>query len=123
VRLRFPVFELLFVAFLGGGAMLRGQCANCHPAIAASFAKTGMARSFYKAAAIERVRFYHRLSDTWYAIAERGGSYYQRRWRIGYTSEDTEVQESRIDYVMGSGNHVRTYLHRTDRGALEHFHL
>jgi hypothetical protein len=47
-----------------------------------------------------------------------GGSYYQRRWRIGYAGNETEVQESRIDYVMGSGNHVRTYLHRTDRGTL-----
>jgi tetratricopeptide (TPR) repeat protein len=77
-----------------------------------------MARSFYKAGAIEPVRFYHQPSDTWYAIVERGGSYYQRRWRIGYAGKDTEVQESRIDYVMGSGNHVRTYLHRTERGAL-----
>jgi tetratricopeptide (TPR) repeat protein len=98
--------------------MLRAQCAACHPKIAASYAKTGMARSFYKAAAIEPVRFYHKLSDTWYAIAARGGFYYQRRWRIGYAGNETEVQESRIDYAMGSGNHVRTYLHRTDRGAL-----
>jgi tetratricopeptide (TPR) repeat protein len=103
---------------LSGGGMLRAQCATCHAKIAASFAKTGMARSFYKAAAIEPVRFYHKPSDTWYAIAERGGAYYQRRWRIGYAGNETEVQESRIDYVMGSGNHVRTYLHRTDRGAL-----
>ena len=102
---------------LTGGAMLRGQCATCHPAIAASYAKTGMARSFYRAAAIEPVRYYHKPSETWYAIEERGGSYYQRRWRIGYAGKETEVQESRIDYVMGSGNQVRTYLHRTDRGA------
>ena len=64
---------------LTGGAMLRGQCATCHPAIAASYAKTGMARSFYRAAAIEPVRYYHTPSETWYAIEERGGSYYQRR--------------------------------------------
>jgi tetratricopeptide (TPR) repeat protein len=114
-----PRFLELFVAtFLIGSGMLPGQCATCHSQIAASFAKTGMARSFYKPAAIEPVRFYHKLSDTWYAIEERGGSYYQRRWRVGYAGNDTEVQESRIDYVMGSGNHVRTYLHRTDRGAL-----
>jgi tetratricopeptide (TPR) repeat protein len=98
--------------------MLRAQCATCHSKIAASFAKTGMARSFYRPAAIDQARFYHKLSNTWYAIAERDGSYYQRRWRIGYSGKETEVQESRIDYVMGSGNHVRTYLHRTDRGAL-----
>jgi Tfp pilus assembly protein PilF len=77
-----------------------------------------MARSFYKPRPVEPVRYYHKLSDTWYSIEERGGSYYQRRWRIGYEGKETEVQESRIDYAMGSGNHVRTYLHRTERGAL-----
>ena len=118
MRLRFPVIEFVAVVCFGSGGLLRAQCATCHAKIAASFAKTGMARSFYKAAAIEPARFYHKPSDTWYAIAERGGSYYQRRWRIGYAGNETEVQESRIDYVMGSGNHVRTYLHRTERGAL-----
>ena len=28
------------------------------------------------------------------------------------------MEEQRIDYVMGSGNHARTYLHRTARGTL-----
>ena len=44
--------------------------------------------------------------------------YYQRRWRVGFDGKDAEVRDSRIDYVMGSGNHGRTYLHRTERGAL-----
>ena len=44
-----------------------------------------MARSFYKPADLSNpIRYYHKLSDTWYSIEERGGSYYQRRWRIGY---------------------------------------
>jgi tetratricopeptide (TPR) repeat protein len=94
------------------------ECAACHTKIAASFAKTGMARSFYKPGKIETTRYYHKLSDTWYAIVERGGDYYQRRWRIGHAGQETEVQEQRVDYVMGSGNHVRTYLHRTERGKL-----
>jgi tetratricopeptide (TPR) repeat protein len=110
--------RVLIAASFTGAVMLRAQCATCHPAIAATFAKTGMARSFYKPTAIEPVRFYHQPSETWYAIEQRGGAYYQRRWRVGYSGNETEVQESRIDYVMGSGNHVRTFLHRTDRGAL-----
>ena len=77
-----------------------------------------MARSFYKPESIPPTRFYHKLSDTWYAMEERNGQYYQRRWRIGYDGNETEVQEQHIDYVMGSGNHVRTYLTRTERGAL-----
>jgi Tfp pilus assembly protein PilF len=113
-----PRFLHLSIALFLGSSLLPGQCATCHSKIAASFAKTGMARSFYKPATIQPVRFYHQLSETWFAIEERGGSYYQRRWRVGYDAKDIEVQESRIDYVMGSGNHVRTYLHRTDRGSL-----
>ena len=115
MRLRFLAF---FLAACQTSGLLHAQCATCHAKIAASFAKTGMARSFYKPTTIEPVRFYHQPSETWYAIAQRDGAYYQRRWRIGYAGKETEVQESRIDYVMGSGNHVRTYLHRTDRGAL-----
>jgi len=107
-----------FVLASSASGLLHAQCATCHSKIAASFAKTGMARSFSKPAPIEPVRFYHQPSETWYAIEQRDGSYYQRRWRIGFDGKDAEVQESRIDYVMGSGNHVRTYLHRTDRGAL-----
>ena len=114
MRLRLLALEF-FV--LGCGAAW-GQCATCHPKIAATFAKTGMGRSFYKPGAVESTRFYHKLSDTWYAVENRGGQSYQRRWRIGFGGKETDVQESRIDYVMGSGNHVRTYLHRTDRGAL-----
>jgi predicted CXXCH cytochrome family protein len=93
-------------------------CATCHAKIAQAYAKTGMARSFYKPKSIQPTRFYHKLSDTWYAMEERSGQYYQRRWRIGYDGKETEVQEQHIDYVMGSGNHVRTYLTRTERGAL-----
>jgi Tfp pilus assembly protein PilF len=110
--------QLQFALFLIATATLRGQCATCHPSIAATFAKTGMARSFYKPPSIEPTRFYHQPSQTWYAITAHDGANFQRRWRIGYAGNETEVQESRIDYVMGSGNHVRTYLHRTDRGAL-----
>lgn len=62
--------------------------------------------------------FHHEKSDTWYATVKRADGYYQRRWRLGNAGQEIHAQELRIDYVMGSGNHVRTYLHRTQRGAL-----
>ena len=46
------------------------------------------------------------------------GRFYQRRWQQGYDSKPENVEELGIDYVMGSGNHVRTYLHREDDGSL-----
>ena len=35
-----------------------------------------------------------------------------------FRRKETNVEESRIDYVLGSGNHARSYLHRTARGTL-----
>lgn len=94
-------------------------CAGCHPKIARTYAQTGMARSFHHPQVRGTVNAYHHEpSDTWYAMVERDGAYYQRRWRIGPAGEKIAVEESRVDYVMGSGNHARTYLHRTARGAL-----
>jgi len=100
-------------------------CAGCHEKIARTYARTGMARSFYRPQASNTPEdyahgnpFFHQKSDTWYAMLQRDGEYYQRRWRSGPGGREIQVQESRIDYIMGSGNHVRTYLHRTDRGML-----
>ena len=100
-------------------------CAACHAKIAQSYQHTGMGRSFYRPRPENTVedytrdnRFHHLPSDTWYAMSKRGGRYYQRRWQIGFDGREANVQELEIDYVMGSGNHVRTYLHRTARGTL-----
>ena len=52
-------------------------------------------------------------------MLERDGKFYQRRHQKGYDGQETNVLEKQIDYVMGSGNHGRTYLHRTSEGKLE----
>ena len=96
-------------------------CAECHPTIARTFSQTGMARSFYTPnpeTVPPAQPFFHTPSATWFAVLQRDGKFYQRRWRIGSDGREEYVQESQIDYVMGSGNHVRSYLHRTARGAL-----
>lgn len=100
------------------------QCGTCHAKIAKTYALTGMARSFYRPTASNVVEdfsrgnpFFHEASGTWYAMLKKDGETYQRRWRI-YDGKEVDVQESRVDYIMGSGNHARTYLHRTERGTL-----
>jgi Flp pilus assembly protein TadD len=79
-----------------------------------------MARSF--SSPVEQntpsVVFHHERSDAWYAMEWRGGAAFQRRWRIGPDGKPADVQEWRIDYVLGSGLRARSFLHRTDRGAL-----
>jgi predicted CXXCH cytochrome family protein len=105
-------------------------CAKCHAQIARDYARTGMGRSFFRPAPSNTLEayaresdaakqdFYHALSDTHFSMTVRDGQYFQRRWQTGFGGKETNVEEMKIDYVMGSGNHARTYLHRTPRGTL-----
>ena len=100
-------------------------CATCHADIAKTYRQTGMGRSFYRPTGANTVedytknnQFYHALSDTHYAMIRRDGAFYQRRWQIGFDGKEENVEETKIDYIIGSGNHSRTYLHRTVRGTL-----
>jgi tetratricopeptide (TPR) repeat protein len=96
-------------------------CAECHPKIAETYACTGMARAFQRLDAPSfqpAAPFLHQQSNTWYAMVRRQDGVYQRRWRIGPDGREIHVRELRADYVMGSGNHARSYLHRTARGTV-----
>jgi tetratricopeptide (TPR) repeat protein len=99
-------------------------CAGCHQQIAGDYARTGMGRSFARPVPANRIEdfargdFYHDRSDTHFSMILRNGVYYQRRWQIGFQGRQTNIEELRIDYILGSGNHARTYLHRTARGTL-----
>ena len=100
-------------------------CAGCHSQIAQNHLHTGMGRSLFRPSPANTLEdysrnneFYHALSDTHYAMIVRDGAYYQRRWQIGFGGTPANVEELKIDYVLGSGNHARSYLHRTARGTL-----
>jgi hypothetical protein len=100
-------------------------CAPCHRQIDADYRLTGMGRSLYRPAPANTIEdylgnheFLHSLSNTHYSMIEREGAYYQRRWLTGFEGKVTNVEELKIDYVIGSGAHSRSYLHRTTNGAL-----
>ena len=100
-------------------------CVRCHAAEAAGYARTGMAHSFHQPAAANTVaapapstQFYHAASDTFFSITQHNGSFFERRWQKGFDGNPDNLSELRIDFVMGSGNHVRTYLHREPDGTL-----
>ncbi len=102
------------------------QCTGCHAALAEGFFKTGMARSFARVTAENapaEASYYHAASDTHFAMERRGDEVWQRRWQIGFDGKETNVEEKRADYVMGSGNHSRTYLHLTARNTLQQLPL
>jgi tetratricopeptide (TPR) repeat protein len=101
------------------------SCAQCHATEAAKYAATGMAHAFYRPQAANTVdtlskdrQFFHAASGTYYSMTEREGKYFQRRWQQGFDGKPDNVEELQIDYIMGSGNHVRTYLHRQNDGTL-----
>ena len=84
-----------------------------------------MGRSFFVPARgntiedyVKAPEYYHALSDSHYAMTIRNGQYFQRRWQTDAAGNPINVEETQIDFVMGSGNHARSYLHRTARGML-----
>ncbi len=96
-------------------------CASCHEQIARTYSLTGMARSFSKVSASEFQplnRLYHKASDRHYATVERGGTLYQRRHQIGFDGSEANALELEAHYVVGSGNHARTLVHRKADGRL-----
>ncbi|QMV18672.1 tetratricopeptide repeat protein [Granulicella sp. 5B5] len=100
-------------------------CIQCHQGEAAGYDRTGMAHAFAVATAANTVQspapgtqFFHPASATYYSMTQHDGRFYQRRWQLGYNAKPANIEELTIDYVMGSGNHVRTYLHREDDGTL-----
>jgi hypothetical protein len=101
-------------------------CAQCHAEAANNFRKTGMGRSFYRMAPGTPAEdltpakpFYHAASETYFTMIARGGKYYQRRWQIGFDGKEANLDEKQVDFVLGSGNHSRAFLHRTSRNTLQ----
>jgi tetratricopeptide (TPR) repeat protein len=84
------------------------SCAICHATIAKTYRETGMGHSFYRPTAAvypAPATFHHKASDQNYELSSHDGKFFQN--------------DHQIDYVVGSGNHARTFLHRNPDGQLE----
>lgn len=125
--MRYKVLQSLFPLALAllPGPMI-GQtapsCASCHSQIVQTFAKTGMGRSFQlpDAANLPRMDkpYFHPASSMYFQIEQRDGKYFQRAWQVDAQGQPANLTEKSIDYVMGSGNHARTYLSRSAANTL-----
>lgn len=120
-----PTGEPLFIAGVDAGYIDSRECQPCHSSIYETYQHTGMGRSFYRPTPDRMVEdwgkdnvFYHRASDRYYTMYQRDGKYYQRRHQIGFGGKEANVLEREIHFIMGSGNHARTYLHRSAGGKL-----
>jgi predicted CXXCH cytochrome family protein len=109
-------------------------CAGCHAQIWQTYQRTGMARSFYRPDPAHTIEDYerrnsydHSASGIHYEMIHvrdtAGDHYFQRQSTTGFRGEEANVLKNSIDFVMGSGNHARTYLHRTARGTLQQLPL
>jgi predicted CXXCH cytochrome family protein len=99
------------------------ECASCHQDVAATYARTGMGRSFALPGSVPVVEDYahnntlnHAASGLRYTMLQRDGAFFLRRSQTGFDGRET--MEQRIDYIIGSGNHSRSYLHRAPDGQL-----
>jgi len=113
------------IAFANGDYVDSSACAGCHKQIWDTYRQTGMGRSFarVKPEALggdfqTNNMFYHAASDRCYTMLARDGKYFQRRYQKGFDGKEENVIEKQIHYVVGSGNHARTYLHRTPEGRV-----
>ncbi len=97
-------------------------CAGCHLTTWESYRRSGMGRSFYRPGPDNKVEdgkaYYHRPSETYYAMVQHDGQYFQRQYQLDFDGKQTNMSEAEIDFVIGSGNHSRTYLHRTGGNTL-----
>ena len=98
----------------GAGYVAPEACAGCHRNIWETYRRTGMARSFYRPSPTNTVEdytenntFYHKASDSYFTMLRRDGKYYQRRHQIDFDGKQVNVIEKQVDYILGSGNHVR----------------
>ncbi len=115
----------LQIAGSDAGYVSSDLCAECHREIWDTYRRTGMGRSFARigeAAALEdyegKNTYYHKASDRYYTMSRKDGKFFQRRHQIGFDGKEANVVEKEINFVLGSGNHSRSYLHQGPDGRL-----
>jgi len=99
-------------------------CAMCHNAKYRSYQEVGMAKSFYRPRAdrfiedFKENHFYHEPSKRHYEISQQGDRLFFKRYQLDDNDKPINVYTNEIDWIMGSGNHSRVYIYRTEAGEL-----
>src|SRR5712671_2954875 len=104
-----------------------GSCARCHREIAENYARTGMGRSFRSVGPstalpeFDGTSFTNAASGQRFTSIRRGNDSYVRRSQNGADSKEANTLEVRADYILGSGDHARSYLRRSVNNRLLEF--
>lgn len=98
-------------------------CSRCHSDIARSFEDVAMSKSFYRPQAATAVEdfdttFEHTPSHRFYEMQHDGDRYTFRRYQKDAAGREINQFEVDVDWILGSGNHARTYLYQTQVGEL-----
>ena len=118
--------ELGFAVTVGAapGFVDEQSCVLCHPKISETYREKGMARAFRRPRPendIETFKappFVHAASGQSFQIFRRGDRLVFRRWQNGPDGQPINVFETGVDWILGSGDHARTYLYQTPGGEL-----
>ncbi|MCI0424023.1 MAG: tetratricopeptide repeat protein [Acidobacteria bacterium] len=100
------------------------SCRPCHAEIYESYQGVAMARSFYRpsvGSVIEDYEknnhFFHPASNRHYRMLRRDGRFFQQRYQLKQRRE-VNFFEQEVHYIIGSGNHARSYLNVSSGGVL-----
>jgi len=93
------------------------ECAACHDDIYNSFIKTGMGRSFYPSESAEVIEnydnnnpVYDSKNNYYYLSSIVNDKIVQTEYRLNKSGTKIHERSKVVDYIIGSGNHNRTYL-------------
>jgi hypothetical protein len=82
-------------------------CATCHRAIAETYQRTGMGRSFYRPARDNTIEdytrnntYYHQASNQYFRMYQHDDRYFARRHQIGPDGQETNVVEKEIHSLL-----------------------
>lgn len=118
-ELGFPVSSGAAPGFVNDAA-----CALCHRALADSYREKGMARAFRRPRPESDIEdlsappLLHQPSGQSFQITRRGERLVFRRWQTDAAGAPVNVFEAPVDWILGSGDHARTYLYQTPAGEI-----
>lgn len=102
------------------------SCAKCHADIQSDYEQVGMFNSFYRPGSRPSIEdfsktFHHESSDRYYQFLKKGDDLVFRRFQRDSEGERINELDMVVDWIMGSGNHVRTYLFQTPSSEIFEF--
>lgn len=124
-RATIPTWQARPTTGPAAGYIGSASCAECHQGISESFAQMAMGRSMYKPAPENIIEdytganeFYHEPSQQYFRMLHENGNFYQVRFQKDPAGNIINQLRVQVSYIVGSGNHARSYLHEEPDGKL-----